>query len=67
MPEYGCWDHSPTFCRHQGLIKVNRTVLGRHLISEAIRALDVNEGHLASVLETYVEHYDTERPHGAVG
>ena len=35
MPEHGCRDHSATFGGHQGLIKVNRTILGRHLISEA--------------------------------
>jgi transposase InsO family protein len=31
------------------------------------RLFIVNEGHLASVLETYVEHYNGERPHRGCG
>jgi transposase InsO family protein len=31
------------------------------------RLFIVNEGHLAPVLETYVEHYNTERPHRGCG
>src|ERR1700727_2141669 len=38
---------------------------GPHRVSR--RLFIVNEGHLASVLETYVEHYNGERPHRGCG
>ena len=40
---------------------------GRSAPSVSTGLFIVNEGHLASVLETYVEHYNGERPHRGCG